>query len=244
MVEQLKNLADERLIVGCVYCGGPGDTREHVPSKVFLDVPLPENLPVVGACRACNNGFSVDEEYLACLVESVVAGSSNPEHIRRPSVANILRRTPALSARLEAAKTCEHGHTQFSIEPERVRRVVVKLARGHAAFELSQPCRDEPTSVWWGPLALMNEERLDEFDSSHVVGIFGEIGSRGMQRIMVVQTTLQSENGERRTVDLVVNDWVDVQEGRYRYHAIDYGDAVRIKLVIGEYLACEVIWNV
>jgi hypothetical protein len=89
----------------------------------------------------------------------------------------------------------------------------------------------------------MNEERLDEFDSIHVVGIFGEIGSRGMQRIMVVQTTLQSGSGERRTVDLVVNDWVDVQEGRYRYHAIDYGDAVRIKLVIGEYLACEVIWS-
>lgn len=90
----------------------------------------------------------------------------------------------------------------------------------------------------------MNRESLDEFESSYVVGIFGEIGSRGMQRLMAVQATLQSDSSEKRTADLVVNDWVDVQEGRYRYHAIDYGDNVRIKLVIGEYLACEVIWNI
>jgi hypothetical protein len=243
-VDQLKNFADERLIVGCIYCGGPEDTREHVPSRVFLDVPLPENLPVVVACRACNNGFSLDEEYLACLVESVIAGSADPERIRRPSVANILRRTPALCARLEAAKTCEHGQTQFAIEPERVKNVVVKLARGHAAFELSQPCKDEPASVWWKPLALMDEEQRDEFESSHVVESYGEIGSRGMQRLLVAQFTLQSDSGETRMAGLVVNDWMDVQEGRYRYHAIDYGDAIRIKLVIGEYLACEVVWRV
>ncbi|WP_414444664.1 hypothetical protein [Burkholderia sp. 22PA0106] len=241
-MDQLKNFADDRLIVGCIYCGGLDNTREHVPSRVFLDAPFPENLPVIGACRACNNGFSLDEEYLACLVESVITGSTEPNSIKRSGVANILSRTPALRARIEAAKTCVDGQVQFAIEPERIKNIVVKLARGHAAYELSQPCRHEPSSVWWYPLALMDDAQRDEFESSQVVESYGEIGSRGMQRWLVAQFTLQSGNDEKKAVDLLINDWVDVQDGRYRYHAIDYGDAVRIKLVISEYLACEVIW--
>jgi hypothetical protein len=40
---------DERLTGTCVYCGGQPDTRDHVPSKAFLDDPLPPDLPVVEA---------------------------------------------------------------------------------------------------------------------------------------------------------------------------------------------------
>lgn len=242
-LEQLKNLADDRLIVGCIYCGGLENTREHIPSRVFLDAPFPENLPVVGACRLCNNGFSLDEEYLACLVESVITGSSDPENIKRPGVANILRRNPALRARIEAARTCVGGQTHFAIEQERVKNIVVKLARGHAAYELSQPCKSEPSSVWWHPLALMDEAQQDEFESSQIIDSYGEIGSRGMQRLLVARLNLQSGSDETKTVDLMINDWVEVQEGRYRYHAINYGDTVRIKLVISEYLACDVLWS-
>lgn len=242
-MDQLKNHADERLVVGCIYCGGQEETREHVPSRVFLDAPLPKNLPVVGACRKCNNDFSLDEEYLACLVETVIAGTTDPERIKRPRVANILSRNPALRARLEAAKSCTNGQTQFAIEPERIKNIVVKLARGHAAFELSQTYRDEPASVWWHPLAMMDKEHLDEFEASQIAETFGEIGSRGMQRWRVIQLTLQSNSGETSTKGMLVNDWVDVQDGRYRYHAIDDGDTAKIKLVIGDYLACEVVWS-
>lgn len=242
-MDQLKNLADERLIVGCIYCGRPEETREHVPSRVFLDAPLPENLPVVGACKECNNGFSLDEQYLACLIEAVIAGTADPERIRRPSVANILRCVPALRARLEAAKSCINGQTQFAVEPERIKNIVAKLAKGHAAFELSQPCRHEPSSVWWLPLALMEKEHLDKFEACEIAENFGEIGSRGMQRWFVVQFGLHSASGEAQPAGMLVNDWIDVQEGRYRYHAIDGGGEVKIKFVIGEYLACEVVWS-
>lgn len=58
---------DKRLTGICVYCGGEPSTRDHVPSKVFLDEPYPENnLPVVPACETCNNSFSLDEE-VCCL---------------------------------------------------------------------------------------------------------------------------------------------------------------------------------
>ena len=42
---------------------------------------------------------------------------------------------------------------------------------------------------------------------------------------------------------MMINDWVDVLEGRYRYQATDYGELIQIKLVIGEYLACRVEWD-
>ena len=104
-MEQLNDYADRRLLLGCIYCGEEDSTREHVPSRVLLDKPYPENLPVVGACRPCNNGFSQDEEYFACLIESVIAGSTEPTRIRRPTIAALLKKSPALQARIEASKT-------------------------------------------------------------------------------------------------------------------------------------------
>jgi hypothetical protein len=242
-MEQLKNLADDRLCNGCIYCGGPEETRDHVPSRVFLDSPPPDNLPVVWACSTCNHGFSLDEAYVACLIESVIAGSTDPDCIRRPGIASVLRRTPALRARIQAAKSAIGAQIQFNIEPDRIRNVVLKLARGHAAFELSQICRDEPTSLWWYPISMMTDAEREDFEASHVVQMFGEIGSRASQRFMATQITLESLNGETSTMmNLVINDWLDVQEGCYRYLAIDDDGEIKIKIVIAEYLACEVTW--
>ena len=128
------------------------------------------------------------------------------------------------------------------MDKARVGNVVSKLARGHAAFELSAPCPEEPTALRWWPICLMTEEERDSFDASHVTQLLGEVGSRGTQRLFVTHVTLESKIGQLATMGLVINDWVDVQDGRYRYHAIDDGGDVRIKIVIGEDLACEVLW--
>lgn len=242
-MQQLSDYSDERLLLGCIYCGAQDNTREHVPSRVLLDKPYPENLPIVGACHPCNNSFSKDEEYLACLIEAVVAGSTEPAEIQRPSIAALLNRSPALRARIESSKTKEGGRTVFQVEHERVRRVLLKIARCHAAYELKQQCREEPTSIWWQPMELLTEQFLEEFDSPHAIQTYGEVGSRGMQRLRVVEIKLANTNGEKHPLHLILNDWVDVQDGRYRYQAIDDGGLVRIKMVIGEYLACEVSWE-
>lgn len=39
----------------CIYCGNVSDTREHVPSKVFLSKPYPDDLPVLPLYKRCNN---------------------------------------------------------------------------------------------------------------------------------------------------------------------------------------------
>jgi hypothetical protein len=192
----------------------------------------------------CNNGFSKDEAYVACLIESVIAGSTDPEHIRRKGVASILRRTPALRARIEAAKTVTDDRIEFNVEADRIRNVILKLARGHAAFELSQVLREEPAAVWWRPLPVMTETERGSFDASHVVQLFGEIGSRGLQRVLVTQVSLASEDGDEQMLNLLINDWLDVQDECYRYLAIDDAGEIKIKIVIAEYLACEVTWMV
>ena len=243
LMDQLRNFADDRLVTGCVYCGAGNDTRDHVPSRILLEPPYPENLPNVQCCEACNHGFSKDEQYLVCLLEAVLAGSTEPDKIRRPSVARALRRSPALRARIEAAKRQVVDQVVFKVEERRIKNVMLKLARGHAAFELSQPCREEPDHFWCGPLAAMSEETRESFDSAHHQQLFGEVGSRGLQRMLVTEVFLRSESGQQSEARWLLNDWVDVQDGYYRYLAIDDVGGVVIRIVIAEYLACEVGWR-
>lgn len=242
-MDQLNNYADNRLIRGCIYCGGSADTRDHVPSKCLLERPYPENLPVVGCCDSCNQDFSKDEQYLVCLIESVLCGSTDPEKIRRPSVARIMQNLPSLRQRIENSRTEVDGQTAFIPETERIYNVMLKLARGHAAFELSQPCSTKPDHFWFGALSALSQESREAFDSVHFQQIFGEVGSRNMQRLMVVQMMQPSENGEQQNVGMAFNDWVDVQDDQYRYIAIDDMGLVIIRIVIAEYFACEVAWG-
>ncbi|WMD20191.1 hypothetical protein RAS12_26875 [Achromobacter seleniivolatilans] len=241
-MDQFTDFADSRLIDGCIYCGGFPDTRDHVPSRSLLDAPLPENLPVVGACRKCNNAFSSDEEYFVCLLETVLRGST--DSVQRPLVGRIFRRSPALRAKIQAARQERDGQVIFAIEADRVKVVLLKLARGHAAYELSSVCRGEPTVFSWGPLALLSEEQREFIEDVHVPELYPEIGSRAMQRMVVAQFTCAGLDGtERQNNALLIHDWLEVQKGRYRYIAYEDYSGVQVKIVIDEYLYCYASWG-
>ncbi len=242
-MNQLQDYADTRLILGCIYCGGLPDTRDHVPSKCLLDRPFPENLPVVGCCDSCNQKFSRDEQYLVCLIESVLSGSTEPEKIGRPSVAEILKKSPGIGARIESSKIKIGDDIAFVPELERLNNVMLKLARGHAAFELSQICRDEPDHFWSGPLLSLPEQVRESFEEAHFQHNLGEVGSRSMQRMMIIQTTVLTESGEQKNISMIMNDWIEVQEKQYRYLAAHDMGRILIRIVIAEYLACEVAWD-
>lgn len=242
-MEQLNDYADARLLQGCIYCGGKAETRDHVPSKVFLDDPFPENLPVVRACLKCNNGYSLDEEYVGCLVEAVIAGSVDPERIKRISIGKKLANNPQLRQRLAAAINDRDGKRFFEIETERVNNIVLKLARGHAAYELSLPLYDPPKNIRVLPLCVMEEFELEEFESFEAPEVFGEVGSRGMQRFAVMQMTLRSATGELIEHSVPLAGWVEVQDGRYRYLATSESSGARVRIVISEFLACDVRWS-
>lgn len=211
-----------RVLWGCA------ETRDHVPSRVLLDSPYPDNLPVVGACRRCNASFAADEEYVACLIDSIVAGSGLPSRAHRPSVLRTLSQRPALAARLESARSELQGVPRFTVEDERVRNVVLKLARGHVLFELNDPQREEPSSIGYAPLCQLEAPTRDEFERIPLYGPSPEVGSRAMQRM------LMSED--------FAAEWIVVQPGRYRYLAF-VGSTVLVRVVLSEYLACEVVWE-
>jgi len=228
-MERLESFADERLVAACVHCGGATETRDHCPSRVLLDEPHPENLPYLPACASCNSGFSLDEEYFACLVECARTGSL--EAVRRPKIRRILEHSPALAARLiQARSVADSGETWFALERDRISNVVLKLARGHAAYELSEPQFEVPAHVMIMPLQVLTPEARDHFETPPATFGWPEVGSRAMQRMAVAFGAPG------------ISPWVYVQPGQYRYLAVAEG-AVLIRIVISEYLACEVIWG-
>jgi len=225
---------DDRLRGGCAYCGGPADTKDHVPSKVLLDDPLPQDMPVVDACSTCNQGFSLDEEYLACFLECVLCGTVEATGGHREKVKQSLLRKPKLVNQLRASqRTDGSGGVIWLPDAGRVRNVVGKLARGHIAYELSVAEIEEPVELMFGPLACMCEADRIDFENAGA----GErrewpgVGSRAFRRACGVSPYSDEEG-----------PWIIVQTGRYRY-AVDQHDGVTIRIVLAEYLACSVEWE-
>jgi len=230
-MQQITSYGDERNQGRCVYCGGQPETRDHVPSRVLLDSPLPENLPVVRACEACNGSFSRDEEYLACAIECALTGSVEAA-AGRARIGAILAHSPALASKLRAVRYERDGEIGFDVELNRVRAVVLKLARGHAAYELNEPQFEEPTGLAIMPFTAMSVEQREVFESLAVQPFFApspEVGSRAMERLF-----LGKDMDERL--------WATVQPGQYRYR-VDWSGGVRVQVVIREYLAADVWWD-
>ena len=237
-MRQLHDYSDERNRGICAYCGvGILDekrTKDHVPSKALLNRPYPENLPVVDACQQCNAGFSKDEQYLSAFLATVICGSTSPDFGRFPEAAKTLVRSAALRARVERARRVQatlwgDPDIQWTPESERVARVLVKNARGHALFELGLPFLSDPAYIGFSPLLLMPHEQKAHFGSGPENMLWAEVGSRMMQRMTIS--------------DLLPEGWVEVQPGAYRYAVYQLPEQTLVRMVLRDYLACEVAWD-
>lgn len=233
-MKQLPDYGDKRQAMMCAHCGAATGTRDHVPSKSLLDEPYPENLPVVPACVVCNTGFALDEEYVACAIDYALCGGGRCPP-PRAKVRRILEAKPALAARLEQAYQIASAEGVLSVETDRVRRVILKLARGHALYELHEPQIGAPSFCGFAPLATCSSEQRDAFEAPAASpSIWPEVGSRAIQRLLVVHS--------RASREVMAPGWIDVQPERYRYLAF-VGSAVTVRMVLSEYLACEVVWS-
>ena len=228
-----KLFVDERLTGQCVFCGAAPESSDHCPSRVFLEPPFPDNLPTVDACKSCNESFSKDEQYLACLLECVICGSTDPNIIHRLKIKRIISENPKLAAQLQASRhEDDAGNIIWQPDVKRVENVLLKLARGHIAYELSLPHIEKPEQIIFVPLIRMSEEQRLAFENPINGGfnLWPEIGSRSFMRAIVGGQKTYQENG-----------WNIVQDGNYRY-LVSQSDGDFVQIVIGEYLACRVTW--
>jgi hypothetical protein len=231
ILDPRKLFADIRHTGMCVYCGAAPDTRDHVPPRVLIDRPYPANLPVVPACRDCNQGFSMDEAYVACAVECAVHGSADPDRLHRESVARLLRGRPGLSAAFAGSlKPTDSGGAMLEVDLGRVGNVALKLARGHAAYELSEPQLHVPTRIVIRELAEDAESEASPFEVPPDEHLLSELGSRAFHKIAV--RGLEGHLG---------SGWEVIQPGRYRY-LVTWSSRIGVCVVMSEYLACEVVW--
>lgn len=124
------------------------------------------------------------------------------------------------------------GTTRLSWKPEmdRIQRVILKNARGHAYFEYGEPMLDSPASVWALPLERMSKEERREFEAPNArdnVTALPEVGSRMLQRVF--------------TGEDMEGPWIVVQAGIYRY-SVEADGGFRVRSILCEYLATEVQW--
>ena len=231
-MRQIRTFSDQRFDQVCSYCGETAtETRDHVPSKILLDEPFPENLPVVPCCTKCNQGFSLDEEYFACSIECILRGTSNIEQLHRKKIKLALKKRPTLQQRIKNSFTLQDGRLHFKYEQDRFMNVATKLAKGHAKYEISEPQFEAPTSIVMKPLISMTKNENDNFFASYHLNKLPEVGSRSLQNLLI------------RGNDTVHSHWTIVQDNNYKYSVIDDMGLLIVRIVVWDYLAIEVIWD-
>lgn len=197
-------------------------------AKIFLDDPLPVGGFTVEACKQCNQRTSIDEEYLACFIECVISGSTNPDKISRSKIRAALEHSDSLRTRISES----FRDSLWYAEIDRVNKVISKLARGHVAFEYSECALESPSSIVVAPYELLSNEQMQNFKTAGAgnLALWPEIGSRGFLRAAGAHP-FQYDPGP----------WITVQEGRLRY-SVGLEPQLIVRIVISEYLACLVEW--
>jgi hypothetical protein len=254
-VRYIEESIDERQKAWCIHCGGAiadiESNRDHVPTKSLLTKSLRERgadfdrgasdelgyLPQVVVCRGCNSGFSADENYFLCVLHAVMAGSLYPDPAAHPEASSVLRSNRHVVRSLKSLPDGQlllfNDLQPFTLYPDtdRVRRVIIKNARGHAYHEIGEPLLEAPEHVAFVPLGQLSAQRRSAFETvAKEAGLAGwpEVGSR-MTLLLVDR-------------DALIGGWIVVEPGRYRY-SVDWSDGVTVRTVIWEYLATETRWD-
>lgn len=206
----------------CCYCAvAVGTTRDHVPSKILLDKPYPENLMTVPCCEKCNNSFSADEEYVAALIEKSWNGCLDDDFIERDAVRKSLRHSESIRARLDNLfSKDDNGILFLNFEESRLINVMGKTALGLARYE----CGKIFTLKKVVPFLRDNltAEALELFESRMLCHEqFPEVGSRLLSQIV--------ESG-----NVMAARWKEVQPNRFRYMIRQRRNGVEVRLVFSE----------
>lgn len=248
-MQQVQDHSDERQRGWCPHCGvwieEHNQSRDHVPTRGLLSRPYPPNLPVVRICAQCNVGFSEDEAYLIAFLGAVMSGSLNVDADTYQSAAGVLRRSSELRKRISESEHTRTGYRpEWKPELDRVKRVMVKNARGHWLHEFGESVTDDPQTVWAQPLDQLPDLVLSTFEPSGPAdedALWPEVGSRMMHRLIESVTRRYADSAGGTDPELQ-GEWLVVQAETYRYSCIAKHGQRIVRMVLYEYLASEIVW--
>lgn len=228
----------------CVYCGDKADSREHSPSKTFLQKPYPTDLPTVPACIKCNNGFSSDERYVSnfikCLVEYYEGKNKRVFEIEDTDLSEVI----------EAKKAAEL-FVENPFFDDRLANILRKLAICHAAYEISagyysKDWQGQPERISYLIKPFVSQQDWQGLEFAEVINndFLPEVGSRIFRNIYVVEAVMQNgSNKENVMLPMVMVDWTEIQNGFYRYQVYIRDGNIWVKMIIRDFLYAEVVFT-
>jgi len=172
-------------------------------------------------------GFSLDEEYIAYWIEIALFKKRKIETKRYKKILNVLEKRPSLKKRILGSNLFGKNEL-LPIEEDRFKNILFKLASGHVLYKQNNPQYEKPTSIKWNFLDSFSKKERSLFEKTYKIDVFPEVGSR--TPIMI------NTSGEMHY------QWEIVQNDIYRYIVADVDNFIIVKLVLSEFIACEIVW--
>lgn len=209
------------------------DSREHIPSKVFLDRPYSIECGIVPSCIKCNNNFSQDELYVSCFVDKLRSVLTNSKIPIREKTIKALEHDKKLYSKIDSEISVVNE--RITVKPDYVafNKILIKLSKGHW-------CHDQDCVLTDGRETIcafkfkpdFNESEMHNFEELPIINIAGDVGSNNTHSLLVVEG-----NG---TEPIIVVPWTEIQENNYRFLTYYKANEFVVKIVVFEMLYAEV----
>ena len=195
----------------CIYCrANVANSREHLPSRVFLDTPYPEQYSIVPACEKCNGGFSADEVYVSSFIDKLRSTLSNNEFLLRENTIATINHDKELAKILNEQIRTENGRILVNYVPESFSKILIKLAKGHLCQEqdrfIKSDCLVECNFKFKPDLS---EDEIYHFEELPLADKASECGSDFTHGLLIVE--------DIGFPSQIFVPWNQVQDGNYRY---------------------------
>lgn len=221
----------------CIYCRtNVANSREHLPSRIFLDTPYPVEYSIVPACKKCNGSFSADEVYVSSFIDKLRRVLSNNKFTLREKTISAINHDKELAKILKEQIRIENGKILVDYVPEPFVIILTKLAKGHLCQEQDKVFESDylvECNFKFRP--DLSEDEINLFEELPSTDKSSECGSDFTQGLLIVETLgLPSQ---------ILVPWKEVQVGSYRYLTYFEHDNYVVRIVICETLFAEVLFS-
>ena len=232
----------------CIYCGNLADTREHSPSKVFLHKPYPNDLPVLPACKRCNNSFSDDELYSEVYIDSLKYISGVSKELTLENKERLYKSFAYYDAQCDYYSYLETGEIPSR---EKTKKIFVKLALCHSIYELLEGYAKENSTFELKSIEYFyrfekSDKEIKEFLMPIMMNdkVLPQLGSRAYENIQVLEPVLKSLSDEStQKIQLVIMLWTIIQENEYEYVAWIDNDEINVRIAIHDFVFINVTFG-